>query len=260
MLVAVLGVQLVSVAPSSASTVTNPALAKVDATTGRFLSAITFDGGVLSVRPAPANAATQQGIGAVTAKIWASAQLSGFTHQTLGWGYVTMKGSPKGEDAVTNLLGWVGFADGNSSGACTKTGGKFASNGEAAVFLGDANFSQAISYVPAGCGFPDRTGYRVPDEIVSEPWVKVGTATANGGVKFRTQNGLCGAIEGSTRARGTGALEVLLYSQRPDWSATNCAAGILSITLPIAKTRAKANALRLLHGRTGPVRQVVNAG
>lgn len=260
MLVAVLGVQLVGVMPSSASTVTNPALATVGAA-GRFTSEIVFDGGIITVRPAPANAATLQGIGAVTSKIWASAQLSGFTHQTLGWGYVTMKGTPKGEKAVNNVLGWVGFADGNTSGACTKTtAGKYRSNGEAAVFLGDANFSQAVSYVPAGCGFPDRTGYRVPQEVVSEPWVKVGTASAHGAVTFRTAQGLCGAIEGSTRARGTGILEVLLYSQRPDWSATNCAAAVLKIALPLAKTAAKANALRLLHGHTGPVRQVVNAG
>ena len=243
MLVAVLGVQLVGVMPSSASTVTNPALATVGAA-GRFTSEIVFDGGIITVRPAPANAATLQGIGAVTSKIWASAQLSGFTHQTLGWGYVTMKGTPKGEKAVNNVLGWVGFADGNTSGACTKTtAGKYRSNGEAAVFLGDANFSQAVSYVPAGCGFPDRTGYRVPQEVVSEPWVKVGTASAHGAVTFRT-----------------GILEVLLYSQRPDWSATNCAAAVLKIALPLAKTAAKANALRLLHGHTGPVRQVVNAG
>ena len=92
MLVAVLGVQLVGVMPSSASTVTNPALATVGAA-GRFTSEIVFDGGIITVRPAPANAATLQGIGAVTSKIWASAQLSGFTHQTLGWGYVTMKGT-----------------------------------------------------------------------------------------------------------------------------------------------------------------------
>jgi len=31
------------------------------------------------------------------------------------------EGHPKGEKAVNNVLGWVGFADGNTSGACTKT-------------------------------------------------------------------------------------------------------------------------------------------
>jgi hypothetical protein len=255
MLVAV--VQLVGVAPSSASTVTNPALAKVGVA-GRFTSAISFDGGIITVRPAPANAATLQGIGAVTAKIWASAQLSGFTHQTLGWGYVTMKGRPAGEMPVTNVLGWVGFANGNSAGACTKnSAGKFRSNGEAAVFLGDANFSQAISYVPAGCGFPDRTGYRVPDEIVSVPWVKVGRADARGSISFRTQVAQCGTISGTTRLQGA-AVEVLLTSQRPDWSAKVCSANIVTLPVPIAKTAAKANATRLIHGVSGPVRQVVN--
>jgi hypothetical protein len=259
MLLAVVGVQLVGVVASSAGTVTNPALATVG-TAGRFTSPISFDGGILTVRPAPANAATLQGIGAVTAKIWASEQLSGFTHQTLGWGYVTMKGTPKGEAPIKNLLGWVGFADGNASGACTKTAaGKFRSNGEAAVFLGDANFSQSVSYVPAGCGFPDRTGYRVPDEIVSVPWVKVGTANAHGLIRFRTQIAQCGTMSGSTRIRGA-AIEVILDSQRPDWSAKTCSANIVTLPVPIAKTAAKANATTILHGRSGPVRQVVNAG
>jgi hypothetical protein len=255
-LVAVVGVQLVAVLPSSAATVTNPALATIGAA-GRFTSEIVFDGGIITVRPAPANVASQQGIGAVTAKIWASAQLSGFTRQTLGYGYVTMKGTPKGEAPVKNVLGWVGFANGNSSGACTKTAaGKYRSNGESAVFLGDANFSQSISYVPAGCGFPDRTGYRVPDEIVSVPWVKVGRASAHGLITFTSQVAQCGTAEGFTRIKGA-AVEVFLYTQRPDWSAQTCSANIVSIGIPIAKTASKANATRLLHGVSGPVREVV---
>ena len=91
----------------------------------------------------------------------------------------------------------------------SKTAGKFRSNGEAAVFLGDANFSQSISYVPAGCGFPDRTGYRVPLEVVSVPWVKVGTANARGLINFRTQVAECGTISGSGLIRGA-AVEVML--------------------------------------------------
>jgi hypothetical protein len=258
MIVALAGVQVIGVSASSAGTVTNPAMASVGAA-GRFTSKIVFDGGVLTVTPAPASVQTLQGIGGVTAKIWASSQLTGFAHQTLGWGYVTMKGSPAGEAPVTHVLGWVGFANGNTSGACTKTGGKFRSNGEAAVFLGDANFSQSISYVPAGCGFPDRTGYRVPLEVVSVPWVKVGTASAHGLIKFRTQVAECGTISGSGLIRGA-AVEVKLVTQRPDWSAKTCSADIVTIPVPIATTAAKANATRLLHGRSGPVRQVVNAG
>jgi hypothetical protein len=256
-LIAVTCVQAVGLTGASAGTVSNPATATVGAA-GRFTSKIVFDGGIITVTPAPASVETFQGIGGVTAKIWASAQLSGFTHQTLGWGYVTMKGSPKGEAPVNHVLGWVGFANGNTSGACTKTSGKFRSNGEAAVFLGDANFSQSISYVPAGCGFPDRTGYRVPLEVVSVPWVKVGTATAHGLIRFRTQVAECGTISGSGLIRGT-AVQVKLVTQRPDWSAKSCYASIVTIPVPISTTAAKANATRLLHGRSGPVRQVVNA-
>jgi hypothetical protein len=257
LLVAMIGVQLIEVLPSSAGTVTNPALAPVGAA-GRFTSEIVFDGGIMTVRPAPANAATLQGIGAVTAKIWASSQLTGFTHQTLGFGYVTIRGTVNGEAAVKNVFGWVGFANGNTSGACTKdSAGKFRSNGEAAVFLGDAKFSQAVSFVPAACGFPDRAGYRIPDEVVSVPWVKVGTANRHGLISFRTQIAQCGSISGEALIRGT-AVEVILSSQRPDWSAKTCSANIVTIPVPIAKTAAKANATRLLHGRSGPVHEVVN--
>jgi hypothetical protein len=256
MLVALVGVQVLAVVPSMASTITNPALAQVNAA-GRFSSEIVFDGGLITILPAPASVATQQGIGAVTAKIWASEQLLGFARQTLGFGYVTMKGSPKGEAPVNHVLGWVGFANGNTSGACTKTAaGKYASNGESAVFMGDANFSQAISYVPAGCGLPDRTGYRVPDEVVSLPWVKVGTATAHGLIRFKSQIAQCGTVQGRTIKKGA-AVEVLLYSHRPDWSAQNCAANIVTTAIPIATTAAQANATHLLHSVSGPVRQVV---
>jgi hypothetical protein len=258
-IVAMLGVQLIEALPSSAATVTNPALATVGAA-GRFTSAIDFDGGVITVRPAPSNAQTLQGIGGATAKIWASAQLSGFDHQTLGWGYVTVRGTAAGETPIKNLLAWVGFANGNTSNVCAKdSAGKFRTNGEAAVVLGDANFSQAVSYVPAGCGIAQRSGYRIPDEVVSVPWVKVGTANARGVVTFQTTIGQCGAISGRTIARSAAVTEVLLYSQRPDWSAKVCSANVLKIGIPIAKTAAKANAMRLTHGTSGPVRQVVNA-
>jgi hypothetical protein len=258
-LVAMLGVQLVDALPSSAGTVTNPAMATIGASS-RFTSEIVFDGGVITVRPAPASARTFQGIGAVTAKIWASTQLAGFTHQTLGWGYVTIRGTVKGEKPVKNLLAWVGFANGNTATGCAKDGaGQYRTNGEAAVVLGDATFSQDVSYVPAGCGIASRSGYRIPDEVVSVPWVKVGTANAHGVVTFETTIAQCGVVKGRTIVRSAAVTEVLLYAQRPDWSAKVCSANVLKVGVPLAKTAAQANALRLTHGTSGPVRQVVNA-
>ncbi len=258
LLVAVAGVQLVGVSASYASTVTNPKLAKV--VDGRFTSMVVLDGGAITIRPAPANTKTAQGLGAVTAKIWASSQLSGFARQTLGYGYVTINSAPQllGEAQVKNVLGWVGFANGNASGACTKNKAKkFSSNGEGAVFIGDANPSDALSLGPTGCGFPDRDGFTVPNEIVSVPWVQVGTASGHGLVTFHTTTAQCGVLEASTRASGPGKLSVMLYTETPDWSATACAPAVLTLAVPLAKTAAKANALRLLHGTTGPVRQVV---
>jgi hypothetical protein len=260
MIVAVAGVQLAGVSGASASgTVTNPALAQTSY--GRFTTPIVFDGGVLTVTPAPANVSTLQGVGHMTAKIWASSQFSGFDHQTLGYGYVTMRGTAKGEVRINHLLAWVGFANGNTSDVCAKSAsGKFRTNGEAAVVLGDAKFAPAVAYVPSGCGIPSRAGYTVPNEVVSFPWVKVGTANAHGIVTFRTTIAHCGAISGSTRVKSPGVLEVLLYAQTPDWSAATCSAKVQSIGVPLAKTRALANAMRLVHDNTsGPIRQVVNA-
>lgn len=258
MLVALTATQLVDVVDSSAtSTITNPALAKTSY--GRFLNPISFDGGIITVTPIAANRPTLQGIGAMTAKIWATAQLSGFSHQTLGYGYVTVRGTTQGEKPMTHILAWVGFANGNTSGVCAKnSAGKFRTNGEAAVVLGDALFSQAFSYAPPGCGIAQRSGLRVPDEVVSVPWIKVGGPNSRGVVTFQTTIAQCGSLSGRTVAKGAASVEVLLYTQRPDWSAQTCSANVLTLGMPVAKTAAKANALTLLHGRSGPVRQVVN--
>jgi hypothetical protein len=256
LLVAVAGVQLVGVTTSSAGTVTNPKLASVSH--GGFTSMVVLDGGVITIRPAPATTKTVLNLGEASAKIWASSQLVGFTAQTLGYGYVTIKDAPLSEPPVNNVLGWVGFANGNASGACTTNKAKkFRSNGEAAVFIGDASTSGAVSYVPPGCGFPDRAGLRIPSEIVSVPWVKVGTANGRGIVTFRTASAQCGAIEGSARPSGSGAVAVQLFTETPDWAASTCSSTILSTGVPVARTGAKANVLRLLHGGIGPVREVV---
>jgi hypothetical protein len=95
--------------------------------------------------------------------------------------------------------------------------------------------------------------------VVSVPWVKVGTANAHGVVTFRTTIAQCGTLSGRTVPRSASVTEVLLYAQHPDWSAKVCSANVLSLGMPLAKTAAKANALRLTHGISGPVRQVVNA-
>jgi hypothetical protein len=255
LLVTVVGVQVVSAAPSSASTVTNPALAKTSH--GRFTTAISLDGGVITITPAPASVQPLQGLGAMTVKVWATAQLSGFARQTLGYGYVTVRGTVPNEKRMVHVLAWVGFANGNTSGVCAKSGaGIYRTNGESAAVLGDANASEAISYVPPGCGVAQRSGYRIPDEVVSVPWVKVGSANSRGVIEFQTQSAQCGALSGATSPRGA-ALVVALYSQRPDWSPTTCSATTATLGMSIAKTAAKANATSLIHGVSGPVRQVV---
>jgi hypothetical protein len=78
-------------------------------------------------------------------------------------------------------------------------------------------------------------------------------------VNFETTIAQCGTVSGQTITRSASVTEVLLYTERPDWSAKVCSANVLQLGMPLAKTAAKANALRLTHGTSGPVRQVVNA-
>ena len=144
-LVGVAGVQFATAAVSSSATVTNPASARVVG--GRFTSTVVLDGGLITVKPAPASLQSQQGIGGMTAKIWATTQLLNFQPQTLGYGIVTVRGTSKTALPVKNLAAWVGFANGNST-ACIKTGGAYRSNGEAFVVIGDERLSPADVYVP----------------------------------------------------------------------------------------------------------------
>lgn len=259
MLVALAGGQLAGVSASGASSVTNPALAK--SIHGRFLNTIVLDGGVITVTPAPANVVPKLGLAAASARVWATAELAGFAQQIVGYGYVTMRGTATGESAVTNLLAWIGFANGNTSNVCVKnSAGKFRTNGESAVVLGDAASSAAVSYVPPGCGIAQRSGYRIANEVISVPWVQVRKADSRGQVNFRTTTAQCGSIYGGTRTLSKGVVEVALYAQRPDWSAHACTRSIGTLGMALAKSAAKANALRLVHAKNGPVRQVVSAG
>jgi putative hemolysin len=252
-LASVAGVQLATVAASSSTTVTNPASAKV--VNGRFTTTVVLDGGLITVTPAPASVQSQQGIGGMTAKIWATTQLLNFQPQTLGYGIVTVHGTSKTALPIKNLRAWVGFANGNSS-ACIKKGGSYRSNGEAFVVVGDEKGSAAAVYVPPGCGITRLSGIRVPSEQSSIKWYKEGSASAKGAVTFRATVPHCATYGASTVIDGTGALKVSILAQRPDQSSLTCVPDVVKLSITLAKTAAKANALRLIQAPIGPVREV----
>ncbi len=254
-LVGVAGIQLVTASVSSSATVTNPASATVVA--GRFTSTVVLDGGLITVKPAPASLQSQQGIGGMTAKIWATTQLLNFQPQTLGYGIVTVHGTSKTALPVKNLAAWVGFANGNSS-ACVKTGGAYHSNGEAFVVIGDERLSAADVYVPPGCGIARLSGIHVPSEQTSIKWYKQGTATKHGSITFRATVPHCATYGASTVLDGPNTLKVSILAQRPDQTALTCVPDVIKISIPLAKTAAKANALRLVQAPIGPVREVTS--
>ena len=252
-LVGVAGVQFATAAVSSSATVTNPASARVVG--GRFTSTVVLDGGLITVKPAPASLQSQQGIGGMTAKIWATTQLLNFQPQTLGYGIVTVRGTSKTALPVKNLAAWVGFANGNST-ACIKTGGAYRSNGEAFVVIGDERLSPADVYVPPGCGLTRLSGIHVPSEQSSIKWYKEGSANAHGVVAFRATVPHCATYGASTILEGTGVLKLSILAQRPDQTSLTCVPDVVTLRVGLAKTAAKANALRLVQAPIGPVREV----
>jgi hypothetical protein len=253
MLVGVAGVQLATATASSSATVTNPAIATVVG--GRFTSTVVLDGGLITVRPAPASLQSQQGIGGMTAKIWATTQLSNFQAQTLGFGIVTMRATSKTALPVKNLAAWVGFANGNFS-ACIKKGGAYRSNGEAFVIVGDGRGTAADVYIPPGCGLTRLSGVHVPSEQSSMKWYREGSASAHGAIKFRVTIPHCATYGASTVNDGAGTLKVSILAQRPDQTSLTCVPDVDTLSIPLAKTAAKANAFRLVHAPLGPVREV----
>lgn len=252
MLVGVAGIQLATAAVSSSATVTNPVSATVVG--GRFTSTVVLDGGLITVKPAPASIQSQQGIGGMTAKIWATTQLLNFQSQTLGFGIVTMRATSKTALPVKNLAAWVGFANGNFS-ACIKKGGAYRSNGEAFVIIGDENGTAADVYVPPGCGLTRLSGVHVPSEQTSIKWYQQGRASAHGDITFRATIPHCATYGASSVIDGS-AVKVSILAQRPDQTSLTCVPDVDKITFPLAKTAAKANSLRLVHAPVGPVREV----
>jgi len=252
-LVGVAGVQLATAAASSSATVTNPATAKVVG--GRFVSTVVLDGGLIIVKPAPATLQSQQGIGGMTAKIWATTELLNFQPQTLGYGIVTVRGSSTTSKPIKGAAAWVGFANGNSS-ACIKKSGAYRSNGEAFVVIGDEKGTPADVYVPPGCGLTRFSGLRVPSEQMSIKWYQEGRASSKGAITFRATIPHCATFGALTAVDGAGALKVSILAQRPDQTSLTCVPDVHRISIPLAKTAAKADAFRLVHAPVGPVREV----
>lgn len=251
-LAGVAGVQLGTATASSSATITNPASAKI--VNGHFTQTVVLDGGLITIRPAPASIQSQQGIGGMTAKIWATTQLLNFQPQTVGFGIVTMRATSKTALPVKNLAAWVGFANGNFS-ACIKKGGAYRSNGEAFVIVGDENGTAADVYVPPGCGLTRLSGVHVPSEQSSIKWYREGPASSHGQITFRATVPHCATYGAITAVDGSG-LKVSILAQRPDQTALTCVPDVVKLSIPLAKTAAKANALRLIHAAVGPVREV----
>ncbi len=246
-----------STSSSATTVVSNPAKAVV--VNGRFTSTVVLDGGVITVTPAPAGTVPTRGLGAVRALILASTQLQGFAAQTVGFGIVTVTVSSKTALPMAQIPAWVGFANGNVTKICLTHGKKvksFHSNGEAAVVVGDAPNSPAAAYVPPGCGLTQRSGVTVPSEVTSVPWNLIGRVSVKGSTTFGFTAPSCATISGGSTTALSGTTKVTMYANIPDQTTANCVPRHFTYSLPVEKELRKGETFRLVHGSTGPVRQV----
>ena len=167
--------------------------ARADVVHGRFVKAVTLDGGVLSVTPAPASMKPALSPAQAATIIWATSRIQGYHQQVLGFGLVTLTKHSASVGAIRNVPAYVGFAKSGSAFSCparsgTPTSAKppaLASNGEAAVVLGRANSvpgtgtyasPPAFVYVAASdpCGSVVRSSLSGASEQVSLPWTQAG--------------------------------------------------------------------------------------
>ena len=110
--------------------------------------------------------------------------------------------------------------------------------------------------MPPGCGLTRLSGIHVPSEQSSIKWYKEGSANAHGVVAFRATVPHCATYGASTILEGTGVLKLSILAQRPDQTSLTCVPDVVTLRVGLAKTAAKANALRLVQAPIGPVREV----
>jgi len=91
---------------------------------------------------------------------------------------------------------------------------------------------------------------------MSIKWYQEGRASSKGAITFRATIPHCATFGALTAVDGAGALKVSILAQRPDQTSLTCVPDVHRISIPLAKTAAKADAFRLVHAPVGPVREV----
>jgi hypothetical protein len=180
-----------------------------DVVRGRFVKPVALDGGVLEVVPAPAGDRPLVSREQAAQEIWASPVLQSREQGPIGYGLVTISLQVRGVPHVTRLPAWVGFARSSEMANCPDespsstsnpeglSGKALASSGYAAVVIGAAHGSPAVTYKAPSvlCESVQPATLTPATEVVSVPWQAL-TGVENESIRVRASLPACGQLEG----------------------------------------------------------------
>ncbi len=200
-----------------------------DVVGGRFVTAVRLDDGVLKVTPAPSGERPIVTKKEAAQKIWASPVMLGRAEGPLGYGIVTISHHSDGVPRVSTLPAWIGFARSTGAASCpdeqvvpgtAPAGAKtvsLPSNGYAAIVIGAASGSPAVSYTARSsvCLSIQPASVAVATEVLSVPWQAV-SGIEGGSMQVRVTIPPCGSLEGVSSGGSAKAATITVGAVVPD--------------------------------------------
>lgn len=223
---------------------------------GRFVRAVSLDGGVLQVEPPLKRDHPVIRESTATEDIWASPAMQSLRPIVIGYGRVTMSSSLGVVPTIRGLSAWIGFAKPSrpacSNGEPTPTASLPLSNGYVAVVLGAETGKPNAVYVAQTelCGaqlFPP-VASAPARMIISVRWTYAG----HGRVSFSLPS--CGASLGTNRIGSRSKPGIAVEAEVPIPGCSTSSGR--HVETPIKPESLASIGARLLHARLGPVPQV----
>ena len=200
-----------------------------DVVRGRFVAPVSLAGGDLEVVPAPPGDRPLVSRQQAAREIWASPVLQGRQVEALGYGLVTISLRVAGVPHIAKLPAWVGFAKSSGIAACPEepatstsipaalSGTDLASSGYAAVVLGAAHGSPAVTFMAPSlfCGAVQPATLAQATEVLSVPWQPL-TALENQSIRVRASLPACASFEGITSSGSAKVTTITVAAVVPD--------------------------------------------
>ena len=248
--------------------------ARADVVLGRYVTSVSLDSGVLNVVPAPEHDRPTVPEESAAQKIWASPALLGRQEGPLGYGLITMSLHVKGVARVFRLPAWVGFAKATDTASCPAQQSvptpnpngtsltALPSNGYAAVMIGAASGSPAVSYTARSrvCTSVQAASLAKATEVLSVPWQLL-SGPSGGSIRLRATLPPCGHLVGISGGGSEKAWRITVGAVVPDVLGRCGSTQSITQTVdlgppgnpPGAPPPPVSAATRILHGPIGPV-------